>query len=169
MANGAQEPCSGYPHVQRPPTISIPACRPPHFLRCGIRDAASGLCHLSFRYNVIGSQPTNEQERIYNAVAGQISRKEITEVQAALSAMSSIYLGDDAFRAVFSEKVMRTTQSRNRRVVRYILCSLEKRLTGQDLDFDSTSLSLEHVLPENPEAGWDAPIRNEKARSWESS
>ncbi len=111
---------------------------------------------ISFRYNVIGSQPTNEQERIYNAVAGQISRKEITNVQAALSAMSSIYLGDDAFRAVFSEKVMRTTQSRNRRVVRYILCSLEKRLTGQDLDFDSTSLSLEHVLPENPESGWDA-------------
>lgn len=110
---------------------------------------------ISFRYNVIGSQPTNEQERIYNAVAGQISRKEITEVQAALSAMSSIYLGDDAFRAVFAEKVMRTTQSRNRRVVRYILCSLEKRLTGQDLDFDSTSLTLEHVLPENPESGWD--------------
>jgi Protein of unknown function DUF262/Protein of unknown function (DUF1524) len=110
---------------------------------------------ISFRYNVIGSQPTNEQERIYNAVAGQISRKEITEVQAALSAMSSIYLGDDAFRAVFAEKVMRTTQSRNRRVVRYILCSLENRLTGQDLDFDSTSLILEHVLPENPESGWD--------------
>jgi len=111
---------------------------------------------ISFRYNVIGSQPTNEQERIYNAVAGQISRKEITDVQAALSAISSIYLGDDAFKAVFAEKVMRTTQSRNRRVVRYILCSLEKRLTGQDLDFDSISLSLEHILPENPEAGWDA-------------
>lgn len=110
---------------------------------------------ISFRYNVIGSQPTNEQERVYNAVAGRISRKEITEVQAALSAMSSIYLGDDAFRAVFSEKVMRTTQSRNRKVARYILCLLEKRLTGQDLDFDSTSFSLEHVLPENPEAGWD--------------
>lgn len=110
---------------------------------------------ISFRYNVIGSQPTNEQERIYNAVAGQISRGEISTVQAALSAMSSIYLGDDAFRAVFSEKIMRTTQSRNKRVVRYILCSLEKRLTGQDLDFDSTSFNLEHVLPENPEEGWE--------------
>ena len=73
-----------------------------------------------------------------------------------LTAMASVYPGDDAFRAAFAEKSMRTTQSRNKRVVRYILCALERRLTATALDFDSDSFNLEHILPENPEAGWDA-------------
>ena len=111
---------------------------------------------ISFRYNVIGSQRTNEQERVYNAVAEKISRKHLTDVTSVLAAMSSVYPGDDAFRAAFSEKSIRTTQSRNKRVVRYILCELEKRLTGTPLDFDSDSFNLEHILPENPEAGWEA-------------
>ena len=111
---------------------------------------------ISFRYNVIGSQPTNEQERVYNAVAERISGKQLTDAGAVLTAMSSVYPGDDAFRAAFAEKSIRTTQSRNKRVVRYILCALERRLTETALDFDSDSFNLEHILPENPEAGWDA-------------
>ncbi len=110
---------------------------------------------ISFRYNVIGSQPTNEQERVYNAVAEKLSGGQLTDVGAVLRAMSSIYPGDDAFRAAFTEKTLRTTQSRNRRVVRYVLCAIEKRLSGSDLDFDSDSFNLEHILPENPEAGWE--------------
>ncbi len=111
---------------------------------------------ISFRYNVIGSQPTNEQERVYNAVAEKISAGRLADATVVLTAMSSIYPGDDAFRASFVEKSIRTTQSRNKRVVRYILCTLEKKLTGKALDFDSDSFNLEHVLPENPEAGWEA-------------
>lgn len=111
---------------------------------------------ISFRYNVIGSQPTSEQERVYNNVAGKLSRKELTASGTVLSALSSIYPTDDAFRAAFSEKSLRTTQTRNRRVVRHILCELEKKLTGAALDFDSDSFNLEHILPENPEAGWEA-------------
>ena len=110
---------------------------------------------ISFRYNVIGSHPTNEQERIYNAVAEKISRKQLTDAGAILSAMSSVYPSDDAFRAAFAEKSIRTTQSRNKRVVRYILCALEKQLTGNALDFDADSFNLEHILPENPETGWE--------------
>ncbi len=111
---------------------------------------------VSFRYNVIGSQPTSEQERVYNAVAEKLSRKQLTEAGAVLTAMASIYPGDDAFRAAFAEKSLRTTQSRNKRVVRYVLRALEKRLTGTVLDFDSDSFNLEHILPENPAAGWEA-------------
>lgn len=111
---------------------------------------------ISFRYNVIGSQPTNEQERVYNAVAEKLSRHQLTDSAAVLAAMSSIYPTDDAFRAAFAEKSLRTTQSRNKRVVRYILCALEKRLTGVALDFNSDSFNLEHILPESPETGWEA-------------
>lgn len=111
---------------------------------------------ISFRYNVIGSQPTNEQERVYNAVAEKISAGRLADATVVLTAMSSIYPGDDAFHASFVEKSVRTTQSRNKRVVRYILCALEKKLNGTALDFDSDSFNLEHILPENPEAGWEA-------------
>jgi hypothetical protein len=111
---------------------------------------------ISFRYNVIGSQPTNEQERVYNAVAEKLSRKQLSDAGTVLAAMSTIYPGDDSFRAAFAEKSLRTTQSRNKRVVRYMLCALEKRLTGTALDLDSDSFNLEHVLPENPETGWEA-------------
>lgn len=116
---------------------------------------------ISFRYNVIGSQPTNEQERVYHAVAEKLSSRQLTDAKAVLNAMSTIYPGDDAFRVSFAEKALRTTQSRNRRVVRYILCALEKRLTNTALDFDSDSFNLEHILPENPEAGWEDFSDNE--------
>lgn len=111
---------------------------------------------ISLRYNVIGSQPSNEQERIYNTVAEKLSRKQLTDPKAVLAAMSSIYPGDESFRSAFAEKSLRTTQSRNKRIVRYVLCALEKRLSGIALDFESDSFNLEHILPENPDTGWDS-------------
>ena len=111
---------------------------------------------ISFRYNVIGSLPANEQERIYNQVAEKISQGELNTVAAVLIGLSSIYPADEAFRAAFANKLVRTTQSRNRRIVRYILCQLEKQSDGRDYDFDSDAFNLEHVLPEHPEKGWEA-------------
>lgn len=111
---------------------------------------------ISLRYNVIGSLPTNEQERVYNQVAEKISRREADATLKVLSGLGSIYPTDDAFRAAFANKIIRTTQARNRRVVRYILCQIERATTGQEYDFDSDKFNLEHILPQNPGAGWDA-------------
>lgn len=111
---------------------------------------------ISFRYNVIGSQPTNEQERVYYVVAQKIANGEIATATAALEGMKSVYPNDDAYRAAFSEKIIRTTNSRNLRIVRYILCALEKQASGNDYDFESDSFNVEHVLPQNPENDWGA-------------
>jgi hypothetical protein len=111
---------------------------------------------LSFRYNVIGSQPPSEQERIYNQVAQRLSRGEFANVAALLGALSSIYLADEPFRTAFADKVIRTTQSRNRRLVRYLLCQIERHVNGTEHDFDSDTFNLEHVLPQNPQSGWSA-------------
>jgi hypothetical protein len=59
------------------------------------------------------------------------------------------------FRAAFVEKAIRTSQTRNRRVVRYVLGELERQLSGQQVDIDSETCTLEHVLPKNPESGWE--------------
>lgn len=111
---------------------------------------------ISFRYNVIGSQPTNEQERVYNTVAEKVSKGILETAGSTIATLTTIYPNDDAFRTAFSEKSLRTTQSRNKRVVRYILCALEKQTSGTALDFDSDSFNLEHILPENPHDGWEA-------------
>ena len=109
---------------------------------------------ISMRFNVIGSYSTAEQERKYNEVAERIAKKELATLGSALLAMRSIYPDDTAFRAAFAEKAIRTTDSRNNRVVRFILCALEKHLSRQDYSFTSDAFNIEHVLPQNAPDGW---------------
>ena len=111
---------------------------------------------ISFRYNVIGSLPAHEQEHIYHNVAQKISSGNLTLAAGALEAMKPVYPNDDMFRAAFSEKILRTTNSRNLRIVRYILCALEQQISGQEYDFESGSITVEHILPQNPVSGWSA-------------
>lgn len=111
---------------------------------------------ISFRYNVIGSQPTSEQERVYNQVAAKISEGAYPTLTAALGGMTSVYPLDNSFRAAFTEKIVKTTQSRNCSVVRYILCLLERHISGTEHDLDSDVFNIEHVLPQNPQQGWQA-------------
>ncbi len=111
---------------------------------------------ISFRYNVISNLQAGEQEHVYNSVAARISSGELAGPQAVLGSLKSIYASDEAFRPAFSEKALRTSQTRNRRIVRYILCSLEKHLSAHEWDFDSNAFNIEHILPESPEKDWDA-------------
>lgn len=109
---------------------------------------------MALRYNVICAYIPGEQERTYNSVAERIAKKEIKQLAPILSAMRGIYVDDRVFRAAFSEKSIRTTDGRNKRVVRYILCALEKHLTGQEHSFTSDAFGIEHVLPQNAPDGW---------------
>jgi hypothetical protein len=111
---------------------------------------------ISMRFNVIGGFGAGEQERTYNGVAERIARGELPGLGPALAAMHAIYPSDDSFRAAFAEKTIRTSQTRNNRVVRFILCALERHLSGTELDFVDGSFNIEHVLPQNPQAGWEA-------------
>lgn len=60
---------------------------------------------ISFRYNVIGSQPTNEQERIYYAVAQKIANSDITTANAALEGMKAVYPNDDPLKPPLPKKL----------------------------------------------------------------
>ncbi|HAE46759.1 MAG: hypothetical protein CMO30_26720 [Tistrella sp.] len=111
---------------------------------------------IAFRYNVIGSQAPNEQERVYHTVALQLHRRELATLSSVLAALRPIYRNDDAFRADFATKAIKTTQSRNAKIVRYILCRLERRTGGIEFDPDASTYTIEHVLPQSPNGGWDA-------------
>jgi hypothetical protein len=111
---------------------------------------------VSFRYNVIGNWATNEQERVYNAVAEKIARKELTATPDILRALRPVYPSDEQFRSAFTEKQIRTTTARNRQVVRYILFEIERQVSGQAFDYTSDKYNIEHVLPEHPDDNWAA-------------
>lgn len=110
---------------------------------------------ISFRYNVICNLQTNEQERVYNEVAWKISDGILASAKDAITALEAIYPDDAQFKGAFTEKELRTTNSRNKKVVRYLLFEIERQLSGQDFEFESATYDLEHVLPERPSDAWD--------------
>lgn len=120
------------------------------------------IVDISFRYNIICSQPTNEQERIYAIAAQKLNTKEANTAHQLLQSLQTIYPKDDAFKNAFTDKVFRTTDSRNNRIMRYILCELERQISTTAHDFESDTFNLEHVLPQNPDSGWEA-FSNEEA------
>ncbi|QXP86461.1 DUF262 domain-containing protein [Methylococcus capsulatus] len=111
---------------------------------------------IAFRYNVIGAQHTGEQERVYHTAALKLHKGEAQTLQDVLETLRPVYRSDDAFRADFAEKSIKTTQSRNAKVVRYILCKLERQAGGIDFDPESATYTIEHVLPQSPQGGWEA-------------
>lgn len=109
---------------------------------------------ISFRYNVICNLQTHEQERTYNEVAWKVADGSLSITQAVLDVLKDVYPDDRQFKAAFAEKELRTTNSRNRKVVRYILFQIEKQQSGHNFDFESATYNLEHVLPESPSEAW---------------
>ncbi len=82
---------------------------------------------LAFRYNVIGAQHTGEQERAYHSMALRIARAEVRKASEVLEGLRLIYLADEPFRSSFYRlEHIKTTATRNNKVVRYILCKLER-------------------------------------------
>ena len=111
---------------------------------------------ISFRYNVICSLQTHEQERLYSEIAWKVASGSFASLHQVLTALREVYPDDRQFKAAFSEKELRTTSSRNKKVVRYILFEMENQRSGQAFDFESAKYSLEHILPENPCLEWES-------------
>lgn len=109
---------------------------------------------VSFRYNVICNLQTHEQERLYNEIASKVSSEAGMRAIEVMTALREVYPDDTQFKAAFAEKELRTTNSRNKKVVRYILFEIERQRSGQDFDFESATYNLEHILPEHPSEDW---------------
>lgn len=110
---------------------------------------------ITFRYNTIGSYSPTDQEKVYCAVAEKISSNEILDLNDVWSYLKPIYIDDERFYLDFCCKSINTSDSRSRKLVRYILCLIEKNISGTSLDFTSDSLNIEHILPQNAPDGWN--------------
>lgn len=110
---------------------------------------------VSFRYNVICNLQTHEQESLYNSIARKVSDGTYTTRSDVIGALRDVYPSDVTFNAAFTDKELRTTNHRNKKVVRYILFEIEQQRSGQDFDLESASYSIEHILPEHPSEVWN--------------
>lgn len=105
---------------------------------------------ISFRYNVICNLQTHDQERLYNEVAWKMDQGKLTELRPVLQVLREVYPDDQKFKNDFAEKELRTTNARNRKMIRYILFEIERQVSGKRFEFESAAYSLEHILPEHP-------------------
>lgn len=109
---------------------------------------------ISFRYHIIGMYSPSELEKIYNQVAQRVSEGKIATFFDIVKSLAPIYIDDKRFKYDFSVKIINTDNSRNLKIVRYILCALEHYVSGGDYDFVSESFNVEHVLPQRAYDGW---------------
>ena len=122
--------------------------------RAGFTRLLRAVAVVSLRYNVICGRQSNEQESVYNQVAVAISQSRLAGPGAAIEQLHPVYPKDAEFRAAFTDKTLRTTSSRNKKVARFLLFQIERHASGSSFDFESARYDLEHVLPENPGEDW---------------
>ncbi|MDR1519713.1 MAG: DUF262 domain-containing HNH endonuclease family protein [Planctomycetota bacterium] len=133
--------------------------------RKGFTRILQAVAIISFRYNAICNLHPRQQESLYNAAAVAVSNGVKARANDVLQALMTVYPDDEQFKSAFAQKELDTSNSRNRKVARYILFELERRLSGQDFDRESASYSLEHILPENPSEAWSYIDESRQERS----
>lgn len=105
---------------------------------------------LGFRYNVICGKNPNDIERVFNEIAIKITREKI--YPKAL--LKKVYVDDQEFVGMFNTKSM-VNNSRNNKIIKYILGKLNKHNGGQrEVDLYSETDTIEHILPQNPDDNW---------------
>ena len=124
--------------------------------RDGFTKLVKAIVILSFRYNVICNLPTPDQEQLYNHIARQITEGHLTTAEEIIERLRELYPQDSYFKESFTEKELRTTHTRNRKILRYLLFEIEKRVSQRELDWESDKYNIEHILPENPSEAWDS-------------
>lgn len=115
-----------------------------------------GCMVISFRYNVIGNLPTSEPEKLYVDVAQRIEKSELDTPHKIMLALRELYPTDDIFKDLFKNKKLSTIDSRNNKIAKYIYCMMEAHLTtGFTYDIEDKKITIEHILPQNPQSGWN--------------
>lgn len=103
--------------------------------------------------SVVTRVNTGDLQRAYHTVAYRIENGELKSPLAIARALSMP--SDEDFKNAFSQLALDPKGPR-KKLVRYLLSELEHGFGGQRIDFDAADATVEHILPENPGAGWEA-------------
>ena len=117
----------------------------------GVRLSTTDLLK-NYLFSVVARGGTHPS--VYNQIATAISEQRIAGPGAAIELLRPVYPADPEFRAAFADKTLRTTNSRNRKVARFLLFQIEQHASGSSFDVESAKYDMEHMLPENPGDDW---------------
>lgn len=110
---------------------------------------------ISYRYNVIAKLQTNEMEKIYSKAAINLYKSENPNIFSVLTDLKELYVNDEEFKNYFSIKKFITSNSNDKKLLRYTLYKLESQeVKGSHFDFDTDNGTIEHILPESYPAEW---------------
>ncbi len=105
---------------------------------------------ISIRYNVICQKIPNEQERMYSHLASRIISGEIGNTRDLANSLRGVYPDDEEFTIAFANKSIPGRRS-PKKILR-LITAIEKHISGGDEP--PISITLEHVLPYNPDDAW---------------
>ena len=114
-----------------------------------------------FRYTVISGLNPNDLEKAYNKAAIGISDGKICTASNVYTILREVYVLDESFIHNFSTKAF-TISTKTKKLIRYILYSLEKQESGKNTSVFDGEATLEHILPENPGIGWESLFKEEE-------
>jgi hypothetical protein len=105
------------------------------------------------RYNTIGGQNPNELERIYGKASVAVFKGDVTTAEGVFNMyLKDVYLDDNSFKNDFKNKQINTNKYNF--LVKYILSKLEVQYGGSVVLLNNKTLTIEHILPENPNDEW---------------
>ncbi|MEY2830522.1 MAG: hypothetical protein RIQ33_2380 [Bacteroidota bacterium] len=110
------------------------------------------LMVIVFRYNKISGLNPNDIEDEVNKAALGVNNSSYSAAKQIVEGMKNIYLNDENFKNNFSLVQFNSKQSRQ--LVKYILTSIENQLSNSEYDYSDESITIEHILPENPGTFW---------------
>lgn len=111
------------------------------------------------RYLLVGGGNTGRFETTCAILARKIHNKEVKTASEAFSELKESYPNDDEFQRAFRAK-----QERNNQKSQYFLKRVEAEAIRQaqaGAELTPGALTVEHILPKNPAAEWDAVIKED--------
>jgi hypothetical protein len=112
---------------------------------------------LTFRFSTISNLNTNELEPIYHKAAKAMLECSAAGPRDVFHLLKGIYVEDKLFRQNFENYEVRTSGP-GKKLAKYMLCRIESELSNTDIDFETDSSTIEHILPENPSEAWTAVV-----------
>lgn len=119
---------------------------------------------ISFRHITIGKLGAYEMESVYNKAALAVHqsnnpKKILAEVKQILK---PLYIDDEQFKNAFS--IAELKYSSQSKVIRYILIEMERVMTGKGETSDHPKVTIEHILPQSPQNGWEQffPVKDQE-------
>jgi len=117
------------------------------------------IVNLSFRYNTIGGQNPNELERVYGKASVAIFNNEIATAREVFkNFLKDVYIDDNSFKNDFKNKQINT--NKYNLLTKYILSKLELSYGGIEPVLNSKDVTIEHILPQNPNDFWAENFQN---------